>query len=459
MAPDGDLIHPRAEPISEEIKYRLFNLEIAEADVHVCEGGNMTRLQSAGLDLEMCTLHLDEETLGLSWQLQSLTVTGFVPNPQEPALQLQVGLVNLGNLHGNLALREPSNCVTTRQLDFLRRADDRTRRLWFLWNADDAVCGCCGGCLFMNGDIARKDVVTCSESAVYTAQFSSLAAFPRHLGMPGLNHALHGSSIFDVECMWSLHKGLLHHYQARYADSALLLHAPTPSLHASSPIHQQQDERSSKNQSGSEEAFVSARSSLTSLLAEEYKSVHEINLEAVEEGLSRKTRHKKKPSTLSVDMRVGDEDVPDLPSGYQGLVATHSLHTVTLQIPYFSKHTASDDHTPTADSAVPRYRVHHRHSVSDVSFMVKETPDTSACSSDQFHLCVPCLSLDSAGTLPLVMQKPATHTLERKRLQHFKRATSGTEPSTDLAKFSLFVKMNGSTSVLLSPAFLPIITR
>ena len=44
-APNVELIEPKVEPLSEEIKYRLFDLSILEADIHLLEGDAITRIQ------------------------------------------------------------------------------------------------------------------------------------------------------------------------------------------------------------------------------------------------------------------------------------------------------------------------------------------------------------------------------------------------------------------------------
>lgn len=44
-APNGHLIKPRVEPLSEDIKYLLFDLSVGEADVCLLEGGGVLRLQ------------------------------------------------------------------------------------------------------------------------------------------------------------------------------------------------------------------------------------------------------------------------------------------------------------------------------------------------------------------------------------------------------------------------------
>lgn len=44
-APNGHLIKPLVEPLSEDIKYLLFDLSVGEADVCLLEGGGVLRLQ------------------------------------------------------------------------------------------------------------------------------------------------------------------------------------------------------------------------------------------------------------------------------------------------------------------------------------------------------------------------------------------------------------------------------
>lgn len=455
VAPDGELIRPKVEPVAEEIKYRLFKLDIAEADLHICEAGNITRLQSPGLDLEFCSFHSEDITLGLSLQLQGLTATGLVPDPQEPSRYLKVGLLDLSPVQGDLCLREPMDCVPERQLGFLRKADDQTRRLWFLWRDGDAIwqCGCCGGCLFMQGPLARKPIIARSESAVYRPHFSPLTSVPRHLGLQGLNEKLQVLGVSELECLWVLHRGLLAHYQARYADTAAV-HTPL--------FPPQQDNRSSPPLSAySDDApFVSARSSFTSLLAEDYKSC-EVPAEVL--FISPNTRHKKKPSNLSVDMRAieeGPDSCDGLHAGYQGVVGSQYLQAATLQIPPHKPpdgHT-SLDHTPSV--GVGHYKVHHRQSASDTSYMIggRHTPDASVPCPTPFHVYVPCLTQESAGSLPTLTQKSSTHTLERRRRFNLRPVVSDGEEAAEMAKFSLSMRLSGSNTALLSPPFLSVIT-
>ena len=44
-APDAELIQPKVDEYAEIIKYKLFDLNITEADIHVMEDSTITRLQ------------------------------------------------------------------------------------------------------------------------------------------------------------------------------------------------------------------------------------------------------------------------------------------------------------------------------------------------------------------------------------------------------------------------------
>ena len=421
----------------------------------------MARIQSSGFDLQLCTLHSNQETLGLSLQLHALTVTGFVSDPQEPSRLLQVGLFDINSIQGNLALREPGDCVPQRQLHFLKNADKRTQRLWFLWRRDSAArCGCWGDCFFLDGYLQPRALTKCSESAVYGTQFASFPSVPRQLGLQRVKETLLTSHISHLDCLQIVHAGLLDHYHQRYSSVTKL-----PSFSLSSYI-QQKDSRSSK-MSVSDVSFVSARSSFSSITAgdKEFFSVNDnlISSEVNTEPPSLKSKHRKKPSPLSVgvngagmDASIEEETVPLL-CEYQGLVGSHQLHTATLKIPYDSyTESSSGDQTPPATAT--NIRIHHRHSVSDTSFMT--FPDNHQApprvSSPHFKVHIPYLVPLSHGVVPVVSQKEPQD--RRQRRQYFPAEEDG-EESAELAKVSLSISIQSGNTLLFSPPLLDFITR
>jgi len=328
----------------------------------------------------------------------------------------------------------------------------------------------------LGDSIRRRNIIPRKDSAVYNSQFAHFPTIPRHLGLEGLNDDLVSSSIAELECMWSLHQGLQGHYRARYASKVPSLdsspakctskttsvESPAASRH-SAPT-QQQSEHSSRVISlvSDDGMYVSARSSLTSLLAEEFKSVNEISVEDVKSAF---TKQKKKPSNLNIDLitDLTDFDDPDLlHSGYRGIVASRYLHTATLQIPCSSRYIPLHvrDHTSTADSKPNehvKYKVHHRKSASDTSFLLQmrgPSPDSTPTPT-HFQLQVPCLAKDSVGTLPRVVQK--AQTLEQRPRAN--TSSSEDQPTAQHAKFFVSVQFSGSHRAVLSPPLLNIISR
>lgn len=429
-APDGDVIAPKVEPISEEIKYRLFTLSIAEADVHICEGDGIIQLQSAGLDVDTCTLHLNEETLGLSFQLHTLTASGFVPDPQEPTLQQEVGLLDVNSIEGDIVLREPLECVPERQLSFLKKADLRTQRLWFLWREEPVtkLCGCCGECLFLDTFITRRPLVERQHSAVYFPHFSIHGSVPRHLGLQRVSQTLAGSSISEPECMWLVHAGLLEHYRQRYSGGEKRILSSSPDL----------DHRTSRMSVSDNISFVSARSSLTSLLdanPEHTESSEDIPPQ------QQKVRHKQKPGNLNFTESCDTGEHIEECFDYDGVVSNQLLNTVTLKIP---EHPTKQPHTPQP-------KVHHRQSASDTSFIVEMEP-IAASSGKYFHLPVPCLSNKSPGRVPTVsLKKVAYSTLERRTRTKFNQYDEQKQMRGELAKVSVSVRSYGGHSCLSPP--------
>ena len=315
----------------------------------------------------MCTLHQNAETLGLSLQLQGLTASCYAPTQQDPSCLLECGTLDVGNIQGDLTLREVFECVPARQLEFLRKADDRTRRLWFLWSEDSSQevrCGCCGGCVFLDSSVERLPIREKLESSVYTSQppISSSSALGKQTdsvtssmvqALHSLKRSLANSGVKEVECVESIHKGLLEHYSMRYSQF------PGVELRAA-----KDDERltpsteTNRHSYISDGSFVSAHASLTSLLETEEEQF--VSMENIDEtGLTSKagseernasTRHKKKPSALSVDLKAmaatgkGTEEVDgsftdplSTTDTYKDLMAGQTLKSVVLHIPFKKK--------------------------------------------------------------------------------------------------------------------------
>lgn len=434
--------------------------------------------QSPGFDLGVCTLHSGVETLGLSLQLQGLTATTHIPTTSDLCNMLEVGQLDIGNVQGDIHLREQLECVPERQLSFLERADSATKRLWFLWkeksSTDIPLCGCAGGCLFLDGSIERQLQKEKNQSAVYSPLFPSLQqdTLSRHLGLQPLKKALLHSRASEVECIRSIHCGLLEHYNLRYGVKE------EPQSLDNSP--QENSPLSQKSLSlTSEDSFVSARSSLTSFFEDEqYVSLQNVS-EAGTEGLAMpgRTKHKKKPSADLRPLSVVVKDEPDNAdkvewsvADYAEVVATQILRHVTLLVPLKKRQGAGSENElrPPVHPAV---------------FRMRSAPETPSASSSPYHrllsssnrdqkshptlpfargptisyknslkLTIPILKSDSTGKVPEVQQRESARPRERKRRGLFSQESD--EDQSKLSTISLGVQLNGRLSLSLTPLLL-----
>lgn len=86
-----------------------------------------------------------------------MTITSFIStSTSSTGTLVECGHADVGTIRADIGLREPEEAMATRQLEFLQRADARSRRLWFIWD-DQYSCGCCGGCLFLSSSINRTN--------------------------------------------------------------------------------------------------------------------------------------------------------------------------------------------------------------------------------------------------------------------------------------------------------------
>ena len=343
----------------------------------------------------MCTLHSAAETLGLSLQLQGLTATSYLPSSTDPAAcMLECGLIDVGNVQGDLNLREREECVPFRQREFLKLADGRTRRLWFLWKHedDDGVdggstgrkglkdefrCGCCGGCPFLGGCIERQLPRDQLHSVAYVSRLSTEPERPekpesgsastyKSLGLQTLRKVLPGFSIKELDCVQYIHQGLLEHYAVRYGKPNIVSCKYTEDRKdeegviesvESSPAMAGPSADPSRVSLLSDGSFVSARSSLNGSDEDQFLSLENLNEVGVGRASpyleGRKIRHRKKPSALSQELKAmvasQGKDSVDAPfydplanSAYKDVVASCSYKGAVLYIPLKKRRTDAD---------------------------------------------------------------------------------------------------------------------
>jgi len=475
--------------------------------------------QTPGFDLGLCSLHSNAETLGLSLQLQGLTATSYTPSSTMSDLGclLECGLLDIGNIQGDLNLREIEECVPQRQLEFLRKADTKTRRLWFLWHKeeeeegdtfvlrDEFRCGCCGGCAFLDGCIERQPPREKLASMVYTRQVShsestkveetGTGTFTRPLGLQTLEQALPMLGVKEVECVVHIHRGLLDHYEQKYAKPVAASCSDTPTSHTQ---HLLETFESSRPLSViSDSSFKSAQSSLNSL--DESDEDQYLSLENISEdglylpatlnlGGGKKPKHRKKVSALSSELKAmavsgtgggGKETVDallcaDPLAPYRDLVATQTYRPTQLYVPLRKKRqpevkveTEAESsqqpfkHPKSFDRVIPQDEIHPATFGRQPSDPVPQFHPRHP-TSDALRLRVPVLLPFSPGFLPTVVQKGLTKSMERRRRRgvYGKLGESGSEPAERrLAKLSLSIAVNGSLTLTISPLLLDFVKR
>ena len=369
----------------------------------------LPNLQTPGFDLGFCTLHSEMETLGLSFQLHGVTVTTFAP--LDDSCLVESGLVDLGPISGDLSLREPLDCVPQRQMDFLKLADKNTKRLWFLWDTSDN-CGCWGACMFQDGSVQRPLTRGKKDCTVYNAKMTTR-------GLESLENGLLGHTIRDIDCLQTIHKSLLEHYQHRYTT-------PTAqSLTPSRPYSYMSDD----------DSFVSARSSLTSLLLEERSEfVSFENLDSVSSKLN-KLKSKPPPLILSDSIDSGDSSLET----YKDVSHTHKLDDVRLRVRM--------DTQVNEDKAKPLHFPVKRSCSDGAALHPKNTLKRTA-NQEYLLLRVPQLSPCNEGQIPLITPRgTGIRTKERPR----RRARPQRKNENSMATFSLSVSVEGAVRAVLTP--------
>lgn len=242
----------------------------------------------------MCNLHSEGETLGLSLQIHAITCSVGIPLTGGLHKLSETGQLSVGTLQADISLTAPEDCVPQRQRCFLQRADERTQRLWFLWNDNESInCGCCGGCQFLDSCISRRPILTFPPRPN--------AKSTHTLSLTSLKKSLQSAKLKDFTCPNLLHAGLQTYYERSFQPS---------------PVQ--------RCTTSDTESFASARASLSSGslysdTKEHYYSLQDVN----EAGLDEHITHK--------DLRSsGNEGTVSDP--LQSLLPSYKYHVVVLHI-------------------------------------------------------------------------------------------------------------------------------
>lgn len=361
----------------------------------------------------------------------------------------------MGNIQGDLSLRDTTESVPVRQLAFLKMADARTHRLWFLWSegsetSDLTQCGCCGGCLFFDDCIRRPEGRSSSGSSPEGLGEEGLGDYSTPAYNPMAVHALKKVlplyCITDRECIAHLHQGLLDY--TGISDSAQP-HSKKGPLSAEGKFYSAPSGRTSPSDSLS--SYVSANSSFASLHeeGEEEGKGGEHPGEAQPAGTRKSWRQSKHMS--GVGGRWGHRLGVEHTQLYKDFAPVHTNHQAVVYVPI--KRASAAGSGPASLHGSPQV---------NVKAVGSRTPPTrlGAQVSDGPKAVVmrlPMLEHQRCGHLPVVTERQ--HGKRHKERYRTEDSTVSAGGEESLAKFSLCLSVCDSTGVALSPLLLPVIER
>ena len=310
--------------------------------------------------------------------------------------------------------------------------------------------------------------------------------------------------------MTRIHQGLLDHYDQKYSKPVIIgdipVSNPQETLDISRPISVVSDS-----------TFVSARSSLTSLVEDDkFLSMEDIDkagLYGLSAGLSlgdgRKSKHQKKGKSVagSGAEEGGMESVDallfaDPLAPYQDLVASQIYKPTLLHVPLKKKKQSENETKPTSASESLQPPLKHQKFidrgvslVTQVEIHRETKPAESQTSARGYpseavpwpqvsaggqppeavpqppvstlrrprkalRLLVPDMLPLSPGCVPAVVQKETGRSTERRRRKWLKgEDDSGGPDETKMAMFSLSIAVNGSLTLTISPPLLGFVER
>ncbi|XP_064637366.1 bridge-like lipid transfer protein family member 1 isoform X3 [Lineus longissimus] len=178
-------------PTEGDVKYRLTRLSVDTVDVYLAEAGTALNLQVYPIRLSTCNLHGKNNKAGITALIQNVSLRQFVlatPTSHDVTneIWLESGAFVVGPVNVDAAMALPSPEFHEIQDKFLKKHDNKTRRLWFLWPPDLTTmpaavvgkCGCLGGCRFFGNNTnglrffnpSKKDAYEGTNTAVFRVQ-------------------------------------------------------------------------------------------------------------------------------------------------------------------------------------------------------------------------------------------------------------------------------------------------
>ena len=402
--------------------------------------------QSNGLDVGLCGLHHKEDKLGLSFLLQGLLATSAVPLSSDPSCLLECARLQVGDVKGDLSLRDSTHSVPSRQLAFLKKADSRSQRLWFLWpqGSDQTLqeCGCCGGCLFLGDYIRRPEGAGSPGGPLEVSEEGGKTYNPTSLHT--LKKVLTLYAITDRECLAQLHQGLLKYVGVSEPETNTA-GEPHSSRKGEGPLSTEAKFYSAPSgrtsPSDSLSSYVSANSTFS--LAEEGNSG---------EGCEPTSSRKSWRQSRHMGGRLGVADEHTLL--YKDFSPTHTCHLTVLYVP-MKQLSAVEDSTPASQYESPQL---------NVRTLGKAPPPPPATIREGLHhtpkmmvMKLPLLEHPTPGLLPVVTERAKRQKERGRRTVDSNTSSLGGEGS--LAMASLCLNVCDRTQVVVSPLLLPVVER
>ncbi|XP_035828649.1 transmembrane protein KIAA1109 homolog isoform X2 [Aplysia californica] len=148
-------------PSSEDVKYQMTRVSLDFLNIFLVESGSALNVQVHPVRLAHCNLHGPSTRAGITGMIEKVELKQYV-SCTSPGNNLhnwlEAGGLSMGPvmLEAAMALAHPQ--LYQNQDRFLRLHDNKTKRLWFLWQEADLFsapppavigkCGCLGGCVF-----------------------------------------------------------------------------------------------------------------------------------------------------------------------------------------------------------------------------------------------------------------------------------------------------------------------
>ena len=364
--------------------------------------------------------------------------------------------------------------MADRQLQFFKRADCRTRRLWFIWDSEGvngSGCGCCGGCQFLSSSIQRQAVPIQRDSLKdlpLDPSYPAAGSTSRERGSTskerGSTPLLAVPSQFpftSLKTLQYLHSTIVsYHFTAAAPDQSpptlrrkISVEEPTGHTLPSSSSLPSINVISDQLQESDDESYISAKDYFDDMNEDPFHSVHNTPRASA--------RHSRQSSKQSIQTGPGLEppkqrsSVPllhpslplsnrnntDLSSHYNRVLDTYNCHWRTIKL---YRKTGINESPPTE----------HK-SGSGLNFGGGATPKRGRrkedCRGPKFVLDVPEFT-SVLGRLPYVLH---SHVLDS---QPARCKGSAEKTGENSAMFSVDVAVN-SFDVFVTPPFVQVIDR